>query len=105
MLVRAGDGGEQLSLCGEIIFHAVVIVEVILCQVGEQCAGKAHSGNTVLIQRMGGDFHDCGVDARIPHGGKTFMDIHAARRGQGGGFLVSRPAVAHRAQHADPAAA
>ena len=100
-LVRSGDGGEKFFLGGKIVFHPVVVVEVILRQIGEHGSGKLHTGNSVLIQRMGGHFHNGRVDARPAHGGQTFVNFQTAGRGEGSRFFMSRPAIADRAENAD----
>ena len=98
-LVRARHGCKQFPLGGEIVFHAVMVIKVILRQIGKQCSGKLHPGNAVLIQGVRRDFHDGNVHSCIAHGGKAFMNVQTARSRQRSFFFMAGPAIAHRAQH------
>ena len=73
---------------------------MILGQVGKGRAREGHAADPLLVDGVGRDFHHGHVHARRLHLGQHGMHAQGIRRGQGRGFTVARPTVAHRAQHA-----
>lgn len=94
-LVRARNIREKMALGPEIALHVLVIVEVILRQVGEAGPGKGHVLHTLLIDGVGGGFHDTDITAGLCHLGDIFVQADGIGRSQGRSLRMAGPAVAH----------
>src|SRR5579862_7631907 len=48
---------KEEALGGEVLFHRLVIVEVVACEVGEDCHIESDLGDASLVESVTGDFH------------------------------------------------
>ena len=56
---RSSQGAiEQFRLCGEVVLHGAVVIEMIAGEVGEDSHVKMQTGNSFLVESVGGDLHD-----------------------------------------------
>src|SRR5438309_4268751 len=56
---RRSQATKQSQLGGEIFFHAMVEIEMVTREIGEDGNIKRNSIHAFLRERMGADFHDC----------------------------------------------
>ena len=79
--------GEQLCLCGKVFLHGAVVVQVILCQIGEYGNIKDSRSYAVLRQRKGGHLHDTVGAALRRHSPEEGVKLLYPRSG-GGVFIM-----------------
>ena len=90
---------EELRLGGAVIFHGLVIVEVIARKVGEQCRIEFDAIDATLVDAMRRNFHCAAHDPVGMQSGQLRLQRNCVRRGVHRGVQRSRESASQRADH------
>ena len=90
---------KQARLDGTVGFHRAVVVEVVACEIGEDCAAEWHAVDARLVKAVAGDFHRGGCCALLTETVEQGLDIDRGGGGVRGFFQCAPKAVADRADN------
>ena len=79
-VVGSGQALEELGLGGDVVFHGLVEIEVVLGQVGEDSRIVFDAGDAVQGLGMAGNFHDDMGHALFLHEGQEVLEFDDIRR-------------------------
>ena len=79
---------EEAFLGVAVVVKSFVIINVVACEISEECAVKVQTRDALLGNRVTAHFHECVLATCVHHAAQETIECYGVRSGVGGGYCL-----------------